>query len=65
MPEFIPTPFEMIIFNSPPKYLNEILKKEKKRIQRKIYYYKNIEQEREKGRKYYQDNIEMCREKNN
>ena len=80
MPEFIPTPFEMIILNSPPRFLNEILKEQKKKIQRKKYYaeniesrrakrkeyyYKNIEQEREKGRKYYQDNIEMCREKNN
>ena len=63
MPEFIPTPFEMIILNSPPRYLNEILKKEKKRIQSKKRSFENPEKERERGRIYRLNNKEKLRER--
>ena len=41
MPEFIPTPFEMIILNTPKKFLNNELKKVRKRLLSRKNYYKN------------------------
>ncbi len=63
MPEFIPTPFEMIILNSPPRYLNEILKKERNRIRIRKYYNENIEKERKRGKKYRSENVEKEKER--
>lgn len=58
MSEFIPTPFEMIILNSPPRFLNEILKKEKKKILKTKWNKNNREKVNEKSRRYNKDNPE-------
>ena len=43
MPEFIPTPFEMIILNTPKKFLNNELKRTRKNVLSRRNYYKNYQ----------------------
>ena len=63
MSEFIPNPFEMIILNSPPKFLNEILKKQKKRIQGKRWRFENRDKEKERGKKWRLENPDKEKER--
>jgi len=60
MPEFNPTPFDILILNTPLKLLNDDLKKIKKRLICRKAYYNNWA----KRKKYREDNAEELREKN-
>lgn len=61
--EFIVTPFENIILNTPPKFINTKLKKYRLNLKHKIWSFKNREKERERGRKYRKDNPEKNKER--
>jgi len=50
--EYIVNHFEKLLLNSPPRFLNKELKRQRNNLYRKIRYCKNFEKERERERKY-------------
>lgn len=60
--EYIVNNFENLLLNCPPKVLNVELKKMRIKLRKKIWYHKNKEKEKEKGRKYRKDNPEKRKE---
>lgn len=63
MPEFELTPFDMILLNTPPRFLKDETKKIKKRIYNKKWKSENPERVKESDRKYRENNREEINER--
>ncbi len=64
MTEFRLTPFDMLLLNTPPKFLKDETRKIRKRIYDKNYRLKNPEKIKENKKKYRDNNRYIIREKN-